>query len=55
MMWQAAKRADLAAHVATFDAVSMPEPWGASLEGRRMRRAMKWRSPGSELAKRLMP
>jgi hypothetical protein len=46
MMWQAAKRVDLAAHVATFDAAGMSKPRGASLEVRCMRRAPKWRSPG---------
>ena len=46
MMWQAANRADLAAHVATFDRAAMSKPGAASLEGRCMRRAMKWRSPG---------
>jgi len=46
MMWQAAKRADLTAHGATFDRAGMSKPWGASLEGRCMRRATMWRSPG---------
>jgi hypothetical protein len=46
MMWQAANRAELAAHGATFDRAGMPKQWGASLEGRCMRRATKWCSPG---------
>jgi hypothetical protein len=37
MMWLAASRVDLAARAATFDAARMPK---------RVRRGMKWRSPG---------